>query len=107
MYIFNKQQELRQLLPSNFYSTLYHNSEIWHMPTLNIFLKQQLLSPSAMALEICIDGDLQMISFIKLHKINKRATPEKYLYYELQLYKVLNGMEPVNYWLTLHSKFTR
>jgi hypothetical protein len=30
-----RKAELRTLLTSNFYSILYYNSEIWHIPTLN------------------------------------------------------------------------
>ena len=33
--------ELKGLLTSNYYSTLYYNSEIWHLPTLSPHLKQK------------------------------------------------------------------
>ena len=31
--------ELKQLITSNYYSVLYHKSEIWHIPTLNYYSK--------------------------------------------------------------------
>ena len=39
-YFSNK--ELLQILTSNFFSVLYYNSEIWHLPSLNVNLKQFL-----------------------------------------------------------------
>ena len=76
--------ELKTLITSNFYVVLSYNSEIWHIPTMKSYLKQQLLSASAQALRLCMDGDtsMSMISFINLHKINNRATPEQYMYYK-------------------------
>ena len=32
-----KETELKQLVTSNFYSILYYNSEVWHLPSLNKF----------------------------------------------------------------------
>ena len=32
-------EELKTLVTSNFYSVLYYNSEIWHLPQLNPYLK--------------------------------------------------------------------
>ena len=76
--------ELKTLITSKFYVVLSYNSEIWHIPTMKSYLKQQLLSASAQALRLCMDGDtsMSMISFINLHKINNRATPEQYMYYK-------------------------
>ena len=45
--------ELRMLITSNFYSILFYNSEIWHIPTLQRHLKAKLKSTSANALKIC------------------------------------------------------
>ena len=42
------------LITSNFYSSLFYNSEIWHIPTLKATLKQKLHSASAMALRVSI-----------------------------------------------------
>ena len=36
--------KILQLLTSNFYSILYYNSEVWHIPNLKPQLKQLLLS---------------------------------------------------------------
>ena len=44
---FFTKKELLSLVTSNFYSTLYYNSEIWHLPTLKTTLKQSLLRTSA------------------------------------------------------------
>ena len=63
------------------------------------------LLEAAVALSIS-DGtknSVQMVtsmgSLFNLHKNNNRATPEQYMHYKhaLWLYKVLNGMELVNY----------
>ena len=39
---FNK-EKLKQLITSNFYSVLYYNSEIWHIPTLSRVLEGFLI----------------------------------------------------------------
>ena len=44
---FFTKKELLSLVTSNFYSILYYNSEIWHLPTLKTTLKQSLLRTSA------------------------------------------------------------
>ena len=46
--------ELVQLVTSNFYSILFYNSEVWHLPSLKNTLKQSLLSASAKALKLCM-----------------------------------------------------
>ena len=38
--------EIKNLPTSNFYSVLYYNSEIWHLPKLNPYLKNLLMSTS-------------------------------------------------------------
>ena len=35
--------ELKGLVTSNYYSILYYNSEIWHLPSLSPNLKQKML----------------------------------------------------------------
>ena len=40
--------ELRSLITSNFYSILYYNSEVWHLPTLNPVSKKPLCLPQQM-----------------------------------------------------------
>ena len=76
------QQELLTLLTSNFYSILYYNSEIWHLPTLAPQLKQLLLSTSAAALKITQRAPNPMQSFINIHTECKRALPEQMMIYK-------------------------
>ena len=99
---------MRQFVTSYFYSVLYYNSEIWHIPSLNHYSKQQLLSVSALALKICTPGITERISFNELHKLNKRATPNQLQLYKhsLLLYRVLNHREPSNDWLMLNFNQT-
>ena len=85
--------ETKQLLTSNYYSILYYNSEIWHMPSLNPRSKQQLLAASSNALKILNNQSDLMISYEQLHKMHKRAAPTQMMKYRLsiQLYKICNG----------------
>ena len=46
------QAEILTLITTNFFSILYYNSEVWHLPTLNPEIKQHLLSASANALKL-------------------------------------------------------
>ena len=46
------QSEILTLFTSNFYSILYYNSEIWHIPMLKPELKQMLFAASAKALRL-------------------------------------------------------
>ena len=80
---FNK-EELLNLVTSNFYSILYYNSEIWHLPTLKPSLKQKLLSTSAKALKVCKNFD-SMTSFNYIHTSCKRASPEQMMKYKMAL----------------------
>lgn len=100
---FNK-IELNQLLTSNFYSVLYYNSDIWHIPSLSPIVKRQLLAASASALKICTPNYNFLISYKKLHYINNRAMPEQMMYYKhaLLLYKTYNESTPTKNWLTLN-----
>ena len=68
------------------------NSEIWHLPSLKQTLKQKILSSSARALKLCMKFDTSMYSFERIHSINKRATPEKFMIYKhaIQLFKLYN-----------------
>ena len=68
------QIELRQLVTANFYSILYYNSEVWHLPKLNQTLKRNLLTASANALKLCTLFYDNSISYDLLHTINERAT---------------------------------
>ena len=97
-------KELSQLVTSNFYSILYYNSEIWHLPNLNPLLKRHLLAASASALKLCTPGYNNFISYLDLHQINSRATPNQMMKYKhsVLLFKVYNDKNPPKDWLTLN-----
>jgi hypothetical protein len=96
--------EITNLITSNFYSVLYYNSEIWHLPKLAPYLKNLLLSASAKALKLCTHSYTQEMSFIELHEINKRATPEQYCIYKhsLTLHHIYNNETPTMEWQNLN-----
>ena len=96
--------ELKQLITSNFYSILYYNSEIWHLPNLNPISKRHLLSASASALKICTPTYNREMSFRELHTLNLRATPNQFLNYKhaILLYNVYNSHQPPQDWLSLN-----
>ena len=96
--------EIVQLLTSHFYSKLYYGSEIWHLPTLNHNCKKLLISASANALKLCNATYDPTISYIDLHRLHKRALPNKFCLYRhgLLLYKVMNHEEPRNEWIDLN-----
>ena len=71
------QPEILALLTSNFYSILYYNSKIWHLPKLKPELNQHLLATSAKALKTSQRHPDQMESFVNIHKSCKRALPIK------------------------------
>ena len=98
--------EIVQLLTSNFYSKLYFGSEIWHIPTLNFNCKKLLMSASANALKLCNIHYDPYVSYVDLHKLHKRALPNKFCLYRhcLLLYKVFNNEIPRNDWLDLNFK---
>ena len=83
-------KDLLQIITSNFYSVFYYNSEIWHLQSLNSNLKRKLLSSSAKAIKACVKHCTSEISFIKIHEMYNRATPEKLLQYKhaLCVYKL-------------------
>ena len=84
-------KEILQLITSNYYSILYYNSEIWHIPSLSYQSKRYMLSASATPLKLCTKYD-ENVSFATLHNIHNRATPEKMIKYKmaLQLHKIYN-----------------
>ena len=100
---FNK-QELNTLLTSNFFSVLYYNSDVWHIPSLNPRLKQQILSASARALKLCTSNYNLTMSFIQIHTLNNRATPNQLMLYKhaLLLYKIWNDKIYSDDWLSLN-----
>ena len=84
--------ELLQLTTSNNFSVLYYNSGIWHLPCLHVNLKEKLLPSSAKAIKVCAKCNTNEISFVKLHELYHRATPEIFLLYRhaLSLFKLFN-----------------
>ena len=74
------EKELLDLVTSNFYLVLYYNSEIGHLPSLRTNLKHQLLSAFGKGFKICLyypEIPDPMMSFIRLHEVCNRATPNK------------------------------
>ena len=100
--------EITTLLTSNFYSILYYNSEIWHIPTLAPELKQILLSASANALKLSQHVPNQMQSFISIHEECKRALPEQMMLYKhaIMLHKLYDENYPETEWLALNFQQT-
>ena len=98
-------KELCQIITSNFFSIMYYNSEIWHLPKLNSQVKLQLYRASASALKLCTRNYNWSMSYCELHTINKGATPEQLMKYKmaLQLFKLFNGYEPILDWLSLNQ----
>ena len=96
--------ELKGLLTSNYYSVLYYNSEIWHLPTLSPILKQKLLSASANALKLCLTALPQNTSFETIHTLAKRGNPTQISNYKhaLQLYKLFNSSNMSDDWIQLN-----
>ena len=101
---FFTQYELRTLLTANFYSILYYNSEIWHIPNLNPNSKQHLLAASAKALKLCDNTYSPFQSFIDLHRSHTRGTPFQFSIYKhaLLLFKLYNSNELFNDWVSLN-----
>ena len=96
--------EILQLLTSNFYSILYYNSEIWHLPSLPPQSKQLLLSASAKALKISQTNPDTMQSYANVHKECKRAQPNEILEYKhsILLHKIYNNHVPLRKWIELN-----
>ena len=84
--------QMRLLLDSNFYSVLYYNATVWLTPSLRSDLKHDLLTVSALALRCCMPNHQSEISFINVHKLNCKCTPEQIMLYQiaLNLYKIVN-----------------
>ena len=101
------QQELLLLVTSNYYSVLYYNSEVWHLPTLNQSLKKALITSSARALKMCAkSSDMWMLSYKSLHEMTGRSRPQEIMNYKLalQLYKTINNQTPSRDWVNLNFK---
>ena len=92
------------LLTSNYFSILYYNSEVWHLPSFHINLKQYLLAASSAALKLCENNTKIRKSYATLHALNKIATPEKMMIYKMsiQLHKIYNSQNMNEDWIDLH-----
>ena len=101
-YYFNK-EELLNIITSNYYSILYYNSEIWHIPLNTHNSKKQIMSASAAPLKYCVRFYDRNISYITLHAIVKRATPSQIMIYKhaLLLHKIYNDENSSQEWLSL------
>jgi hypothetical protein len=97
-------RELMGLITSNYYSIVYYNSEIWHGPSLKPQLKQLLLSASEKALSACMFKPDASLSFIRLHEINNRATPNRFMIFKhaILLHKLYNQKQPMTEWTHLN-----
>ena len=62
-------REILTLITTNFFSILYYNCEVWHLPTLKPNIKQHLLSASANALKLAERYPDCMESFINVPKV--------------------------------------
>ena len=80
---------------------MYYNSEIWNIPSLHLAQKQLLMSTLANALKICTPEYHDRMSYLDLHSLNKRATPDQMCAYKLSLvlYKLINIETPQQDWL--------
>ena len=94
--------KMRTLLDSNVYSILYYNASIWLSPDLSAACKHDLLAVSSLALRSCLGNQNCDISFVNLHKNNKKCTPAQIMLYQLaiNLFKMvnlnLNTISPTN-----------
>ena len=71
------------------------------MPGLNTRLKNQLLSASAKALQLCENVINSDISYERHHDLHRRANPMKLMQYRLalQLYKIHNSINMNDDWI--------
>jgi hypothetical protein len=97
-------KELIDLVTSNFYSVLYYNSEVWNLPNLTQDLKHSLFVASANALKVCLNYPDTSFSYMDLHQIANRATPEMFSSYKtaLLLYGIFNEKVPIDEWIHLN-----
>ena len=81
-----------------------YNSEIWHLHSLKLNLKQKLLSSSAKAIKTCIKFCTNDQSFVCIHEMYNRATPDKFLLYThaRNLFKLMNGTTYSQEWVSLN-----
>ena len=97
------QEELKQLITSNFYKILYYNAEIWMIPSLKSSLKQKILSESSAALRLHGKSDWST-SYEQIHLIYNRAAPQQMMKYKhcLELFTLNNGNDDRDDWMDLN-----
>ena len=100
--------EVLILITTNFFSILYLNCKVWHLPTLKPKIKQHPLSASANALKLAQHYPKWMESSVNIHKNVNRATPEKVLIFKhaVILHKLFNTKTSSLEWADLHFKQT-
>jgi hypothetical protein len=88
--------ELKSLLTSLFFSSLYYGSEIWHLPKLSAELKKKLKRTSANALKIYLDQVTPFTTHTEIHLMAQRSPPENYCLYKhaILMYKLFNDCIP-------------
>ena len=96
--------EILTLITANYFSVLYHNCEVWHLPTLKPEIKQHLLSASANALKLAQHYPDRMESFINIHEECKCALQEQMILCEhaILLHKLYNQRSPETEWINLN-----
>ena len=106
-HYFNK-DELLNLITSNYYSILFYNSKIWHIPTNTNNSKKHLMAASALPLKLCLRKYDRNISYQNLHTMLKRANPTQLMAYKhaLLLHKIYNDDSNSPKWLDLFSNQT-
>ena len=76
---------MRTLLDSYFYSILYYNSQNWLTPDLSSNCKHDLIAVSSLVFRSCLNTPDHDLSFINLHKQNKKCTPDQIMLFQLSL----------------------
>ena len=77
--------ELLQITTSNYLSILYCNAQIWLLPTVSHNSKHGLLAAQASPLKLCTPSYDYSILYERLHSLNNRATPTKFMQYKIAL----------------------
>lgn len=95
------QDEILSLLTSNFFSFLYYNSVVCHIPKLKPGLNQLILSASANALKVSQSNPDLFGLFINTYKSCKRATSNQMITnrYSFLAYKLYNQALPRSDWI--------
>ena len=92
------------LITINFYSILFYNSEIWHIPTSQRHLKVKLNSTSANEFKICTPNYNRFMLYSEIHLLNNRALPSKIMIYKhaIILHRLVSNKIPSVEWVALH-----